>query len=50
MIFLYEQVSQGIRILRVLGKDEIVEIPEKIEDKLVTELGAYAFSDKIDTV
>lgn len=48
MIFLYREIKQGICILRVFGKDEIVELPDEIQGKKVTELGAYAFSDKID--
>lgn len=48
MIFLYEEIPGGIRILRVFGEDDRVTIPENIEGKPVTELGAYAFSDHID--
>ncbi|MDO4305475.1 MAG: leucine-rich repeat protein [Eubacteriales bacterium] len=48
MIFLYEQGEQGIRISRVFGIGESVEIPEKIQGYPVTELGAYAFSDRMD--
>lgn len=48
MLFLYEETKQGICVNRVFGRDTIVEIPDIIEDKPVTELGAYAFSDKMD--
>lgn len=49
MNFLYEEIKQGIRVNRVFGRDSIVEIPAEIEGKPVTELGAYAFSDKMDS-
>lgn len=48
MIFLYEQGTKGIRIARVFGISEIVDIPEEIQGQKVTELGAYAFSDRMD--
>lgn len=48
MIFLYEEAEHGIRITRVFGRGECVEIPEKIQGKTVTELGAYVFSDRMD--
>ena len=48
MIFLYEEAEQSIRITRVFGQEDCVEIPEKVHGKTVTELGAYAFSDRLD--
>lgn len=48
MIYLYRRNKTGICIDRVFGNDEIVEVPEMLEGLLVTELGAYVFSDHID--
>ena len=48
MIFLYENTKYGYRITRVFGRSEIVEIPEYIGEIPVTELGDYAFSDRMD--
>lgn len=52
MIFLYEQIEQqrkqGMRIIRVFGRGGRAELPEEIQGKPVTELGAYAFSDRMD--
>lgn len=48
MIFLYEQGKCGLRITRVFGRGEGVEIPEYIGAEPVTELGAYVFSDRMD--
>lgn len=52
MIFLYEQIDeqgkQGLRIARVFGRGGRAELPEEIQGEPVTELGAYAFSDRAD--
>ena len=48
MIYLYRRNKTGICIDRVFGNDGIVEVPEMLEGLLVTELGAYVFSDHID--
>ena len=48
MIYLYRRNKTGICIDRVFGNDEIVEVPEMLEGLLVTELGAYVFSDHMD--
>ena len=46
--FLYEPVEGGMRILRVFGRDDCVALPKEVEGRTVTELGAYAFSDRMD--
>lgn len=43
--FLWEPDGDGARILRCRGYDGMVEIPERIEGRPVTELGSYVFSD-----
>ena len=48
MIYLYRRNKTGICIDRVFGNDGIVEVPEMLEGLLVTELGAYVFSDHVD--
>lgn len=48
MQYLYEETKNGIRINRVWGYDNIVEIPDMLKGKEVTELGAYVFSDHMD--
>lgn len=48
MQYLYEETKNGIRINRVWGYDNIVEIPDMLRGKEVTELGAYVFSDHMD--
>lgn len=48
MIYLYRRNKTGICIDRVFGNDGIVEVPEMLEGLLVTELGAYVFSDHMD--
>ena len=49
MIYLYKRNKTGICIDRVYGYDEIVELPDMLEGFPVTELGAYIFSDHIDS-
>lgn len=49
MIYLYKRNKTGICIDRVYGYDTIVELPDMLEGFPVTELGAYIFSDHIDS-
>lgn len=49
MIYLYKRNKTGICIDRVYGYDTIVELPDMLEGFSVTELGAYIFSDHIDS-
>ena len=42
--FAYEEIENGIRILRCYGKSGCVRIPEQIEGRPVIELAAYAFA------
>ena len=48
MQYLYEETKNGIRLNRVWGYDDIVELPDMLNGKEVTELGAYVFSDQMD--
>ena len=48
MYYLYHQNRNGVCIDRCFGYDGILELPEKINDLPVTELGAYIFSDGMD--
>ena len=41
---LWEPVGDGARILRVYGEHPVVALPETIEGRPVTEIGAYCFS------
>lgn len=49
MIYLYKRNKTGICIDRVYGYDTIVELPDMLKGFPVTELGAYIFSDHIDS-
>ena len=49
MIYLCKRNKTGICIDRVYGYDTIVELPDMLEGFPVTELGAYIFSDHIDS-
>ena len=49
MIYLDKRNKTGICIDRVYGYDTIVELPDMLEGFPVTELGAYIFSDHIDS-
>ena len=44
-MFLYQIKNEAIAILGCRSYDGLVEIPETIDGKLVTELAAYAFSE-----
>ncbi len=48
MKILYSTTLDGICIQRCFGLDGIVELPEEIEGRPVTEIGAYAFSDGLE--
>lgn len=48
MIYLCEHIKNGIRIRRVFGYDDILELPNQLLGEAVTELGAYIFSDRMD--
>lgn len=48
MQYLYEETKNGIRLNRVWGYDDIVELPDMLNGKEITELGAYVFSDHMD--
>lgn len=41
---LWEPAGQGVRILRVYGEHPVVNLPETIDGRPVTEIGAYCFS------
>ncbi|MBU5472412.1 leucine-rich repeat protein [Roseburia sp. MSJ-14] len=47
--FAYEQIENGIRILRCYGNSGCVKIPEQIEGQPVTELAAYTFAKEMDS-
>lgn len=47
MKIIYDKVRDGIRILRCFGYDSQVELPDRIEDLPVTELGPYVFSEVV---
>lgn len=44
LIFLWEPVDSGCRLLRCFGNSPILNIPDMIEGKEITEIGAYCFS------
>ena len=44
-MFLYQIKNEAIAILGCRSYDGLVEIPETIDGKPVTELAAYAFSE-----
>lgn len=44
-MFLYQMIDDHIQILGYLGYDGSIRIPETIEERPVTELAAYSFSD-----
>lgn len=46
--FAYEEIENGIRILRCYGKSGCVKIPEQIEGRSVIELAAYAFAANME--
>ena len=47
MYYLYHQNRNGVCIDRCFGYDGILELPEKINDFPVTELGAYMMEKKL---
>lgn len=47
MRFLYEETLGGISVQRCYGLDGIVQIPDYIDGKPVTELAGYLFSDTV---
>lgn len=44
--FLYQQISDGIRILKCRSLDTIAEVPKTIMGQPVTQLSSYAFSEQ----
>lgn len=44
----YREKSGGIEILRCLGIESRVEIPEMIDEKMVISAAPYAFSSHMD--
>ena len=44
MYFEYTIIKEGIRIDQVKEQEDIILIPEKLEDRIVVELGAYALA------
>lgn len=47
MRLLYEETPEGVCLLRCYGLDGILEIPEEIHGRPVTELAGYIFSDTV---
>lgn len=44
LIFLWEPVDSGCRLLRCFGNSPILNIPDRIDGQTITEIGAYCFS------
>ena len=44
LIFLWEPVASGCRLLRCFGNSPILNIPDMIDERELTEIGAYCFS------
>ena len=44
LIFLWEPIASGCRLLRCFGNSPILNIPDMIDKQAVTEIGAYCFS------
>lgn len=43
-IFLWEPTDSGIRLLRCFGNSPVLNLPDSLNGKAITEIGAYCFS------
>ena len=44
LVFLWEPAGSGIRLLRCFGNSPVLTVPDQLNGKKITEIGAYCFS------